>query len=308
MKNLKKGMLIVFTCLILSLTACTKNVESFKVKFDTNGGSKVETEIVEEGKSATKPVSPKKDGYIFDGWYTDKELTKEYDFKTEVGKDVTLYAKWVENTCGVICSKGYILTSNCKCIKDDSVITTTTKNSSDETTTKKNGTTKKTTTTTTKKVTEPKVTKVEIPYSNVELTQGETIKLEVNTLPSDAKAKSTTWTSSNSKVAVVDNNGLVTSIAPGTAVITVNVDGVKTTCIIVVNKEYKTMWLPVKDSAIGQYTLYITDDEGNTYSGKVKLTTIDDQEVTEDIPSEGKVYVKSIIKDAKVMSTSKEVK
>ena len=38
---------------------------------------------------------PERDGYGFDGWYTDKELTKKYDLTTKVNKDITLYAKWI---------------------------------------------------------------------------------------------------------------------------------------------------------------------------------------------------------------------
>lgn len=37
-----------------------------------------------------------KDGYTFEGWYTDKELTESVT-KVTVTKDMTLYAKWVEN-------------------------------------------------------------------------------------------------------------------------------------------------------------------------------------------------------------------
>jgi uncharacterized repeat protein (TIGR02543 family) len=37
---------------------------------------------------------PQKEGYIFEGWYADKELTSKFDFATKITKNITLYAKW----------------------------------------------------------------------------------------------------------------------------------------------------------------------------------------------------------------------
>ena len=41
-----------------------------------------------------EPTAPTKNGYTFAGWYTDKDLTTEYDFTSKVTKSFTLYAKW----------------------------------------------------------------------------------------------------------------------------------------------------------------------------------------------------------------------
>lgn len=66
-------------------------VEKYKVTFDTDGGSKVESQEVEEGNIVIKPKEPKKEGYKFEYW----ELNgKEYDFKDKVTKDLELKAKW----------------------------------------------------------------------------------------------------------------------------------------------------------------------------------------------------------------------
>ncbi|MGN0709397.1 MAG: BspA family leucine-rich repeat surface protein [Anaerovoracaceae bacterium] len=64
------------------------------VKFDTNGGGTISAQTVDINDSAEKPDDPVKDGYIFDGWYTDKDCTSAYDFSTPVTEDMTLYAKW----------------------------------------------------------------------------------------------------------------------------------------------------------------------------------------------------------------------
>jgi hypothetical protein len=53
------------------------------------------------------------------------------------------------------------------------------------------------------------------------MTIGQTITLTVNIQPANATNRDVTWTSSNPAVATVSANGVVTAIAPGTAVITV---------------------------------------------------------------------------------------
>ena len=72
-------------------------VSSYTVKFDTDGGSTIKSQSINRNKTVTEPTAPTKDGYAFDGWYTDKNLTLGYDFDTKVTKSFTLYAKWVEN-------------------------------------------------------------------------------------------------------------------------------------------------------------------------------------------------------------------
>lgn len=71
-------------------------VSQFTIKFETNGGSKIDSVKIEKNGFLTEPVAPTKEGFTFDGWYTDKELTKKYDFSEEVTKSFTLYAKWIE--------------------------------------------------------------------------------------------------------------------------------------------------------------------------------------------------------------------
>ncbi len=72
-------------------------VSSYTVKFETDGGSTIKSQSISKNKTVTEPTAPTKDGYTFDGWYTDEELTNKYDFTTKVTKSFTLYAKWIEN-------------------------------------------------------------------------------------------------------------------------------------------------------------------------------------------------------------------
>lgn len=69
---------------------------SYTVKFELNGAQTIANKVVTRGNILQKPEEPKKDGYTFGGWFTDKELTNEYDFESKVTKSFTLYAKWIE--------------------------------------------------------------------------------------------------------------------------------------------------------------------------------------------------------------------
>ena len=73
-------------------------VTSYTVTFETDGGSKPGSVTVAKDKTLAAPAAPTKDGYTFDGWYTDKELKTAYDFAAKVTKNFTLYAKWREKT------------------------------------------------------------------------------------------------------------------------------------------------------------------------------------------------------------------
>ncbi|MBE6517488.1 MAG: hypothetical protein E7Z67_04815 [Thermoplasmata archaeon] len=68
----------------------------FTLSFDSNGGSAVDDFNVVEGQKATKPANPTKEGFTFNGWYTDEGCTVAYDWSAPVVQDGTLYAKWVE--------------------------------------------------------------------------------------------------------------------------------------------------------------------------------------------------------------------
>jgi len=69
---------------------------SFTVKFETNGGSRISSRNIKKGISMLPPAEPTKDGYVFDGWYKDKELTEAYDFDSKITSSMTIYAKWTE--------------------------------------------------------------------------------------------------------------------------------------------------------------------------------------------------------------------
>jgi uncharacterized protein (TIGR02145 family)/uncharacterized repeat protein (TIGR02543 family) len=70
----------------------------YYVAFNSNGGSKVDTQWVICNSYAKAPASPAKSGYKFTGWHTDQELTSAtFDFSSSsnvITTDRTLYASW----------------------------------------------------------------------------------------------------------------------------------------------------------------------------------------------------------------------
>ena len=53
---------------------------------------------IESGKTATKPADPTASGWSFGGWYKEAACTNAFDFSTPITADITLYAKWTEDS------------------------------------------------------------------------------------------------------------------------------------------------------------------------------------------------------------------
>ena len=80
---------------------------------------------------------------------------------------------------------------------------------------------------------EAKVTSIKLNKSKATLEKGKTLKLKIKSVkPADAKVKEIVWSSSNKKIATVDQNGKVKAKKKGTCVITCTADGVEATCTI----------------------------------------------------------------------------
>ncbi|WP_241674321.1 InlB B-repeat-containing protein [Finegoldia magna] len=65
-----------------------------KVIFDTQGGSKVDSQQVEHGNTATEPKSPTQDGKVFMGWKEKESDENYFNFNTQITADKTLIAIW----------------------------------------------------------------------------------------------------------------------------------------------------------------------------------------------------------------------
>ncbi|HHW31855.1 MAG TPA: hypothetical protein GXX20_09325, partial [Clostridiaceae bacterium] len=90
-----------FTNVTADITVkATYEINRYTVAFDSRGGTSIESiKNVPHGTTISQPTPPTKEGYGFDGWYKDAELKEKWDFATDkVVSDITLYAKWVENS------------------------------------------------------------------------------------------------------------------------------------------------------------------------------------------------------------------
>ena len=68
---------------------------TYTVTFDTDGGSTVESQSIEENGKVTKPADPTKGTDTFLGWFTDNTYATEWDFDNDVVTGaMTLVAKW----------------------------------------------------------------------------------------------------------------------------------------------------------------------------------------------------------------------
>ena len=77
-------------------TAEQPAVVLYTVYFETAGGTKITSQTVHAGKTAVKPLDPEKEGFVFAGWYSDRECSESFDFLAPVNADTTVYAKWAE--------------------------------------------------------------------------------------------------------------------------------------------------------------------------------------------------------------------
>ncbi len=69
------------------------------VTFHVQGGSEVDSIVTTADSLLSEPISPKKPGYTFDGWYMDPACTDKWDFANDrmPDTDLSLYAKWTIN-------------------------------------------------------------------------------------------------------------------------------------------------------------------------------------------------------------------
>ncbi len=71
--------------------------ESITVTYNTLGGSPNQM-IDVTIKELPEPYAPRKDGYVFKGWYLDESYDNLYTYEQGFIEDTTLYARWEEKT------------------------------------------------------------------------------------------------------------------------------------------------------------------------------------------------------------------
>jgi uncharacterized repeat protein (TIGR02543 family) len=73
-------------------------INTFTATFVSGGGSAVANQTIDWNETIFRPADPKRDGHIFDGWWTESDFETEFDFNVFVTRDFEIYAKWVINT------------------------------------------------------------------------------------------------------------------------------------------------------------------------------------------------------------------
>ena len=88
-------MVTVFILLLVAATVFIVSHSGFTVSFDTDGGSHIESLKVMHSETLDIKEDPVKEGYVFRGWYTDRDCTDSFDIETDtVTNSMTLYAGW----------------------------------------------------------------------------------------------------------------------------------------------------------------------------------------------------------------------
>jgi uncharacterized repeat protein (TIGR02543 family) len=75
----------------------TNGEQIFLANFESNGGSNVARQEVARDETVSKPANPTRGHHTFAGWFTDEDLTDNFDFTTPITTDLVLYAKWTED-------------------------------------------------------------------------------------------------------------------------------------------------------------------------------------------------------------------
>jgi|GEM_PF-4174192 len=83
--NLKIGKLAEYE---LKITYYDGNRELYSISFNYND-------------IPTSPTAPKKEGFIFEGWYFDNNFTKKYEFNLKLTESIFLYARFISNDSSI---------------------------------------------------------------------------------------------------------------------------------------------------------------------------------------------------------------
>lgn len=101
-----KGTLLMYNSVMEIIPTTITKSTTYKVTYESNGGTSVDSEEVLPGNKFKEPTAPTKEAttterYEFAGWYKDSSLTEKYDFNALPTGDITLYAKWNITKIGI---------------------------------------------------------------------------------------------------------------------------------------------------------------------------------------------------------------
>ncbi len=328
------------------------NIKTYDIMYNTNGGSFVPTERVKVFKQATRPVDPTKDGFTFDNWYYNDGI---FDFDTKITEDMVIEARWIE---GSPVAGTYIVSFNSNGGSSVASVRTNTDGTVNQPADPVREGYKfvswqykgedfdfssKVTTNITliakwedgqgNTITSVPAEKVTLSPTTLSLRVGNTRRLAITLTPVEAVGRTYKWTTSNSYIATVDNNGTVRARGVGTAIITLEVDGKKASVTVTVTaapttpvdpnpvdpnpvdpipdtpvpeqpETYTIEYVPEPSSAMGEVYVRIKGSKRGYVSGTVQITTTGGQVINEPVTSTGKLMPRSVIQNAIVISAN----
>ena len=97
MNNKTKTTVIALICIaivVILIAFILMGNKTYKVSFNTNGGSYITAQTIKKGAKVNRPSDPTRDGYTFVEWQLNE---KTYDFNSAVSSDITLDAVWSQD-------------------------------------------------------------------------------------------------------------------------------------------------------------------------------------------------------------------
>ena len=206
---------VVTKDITLKATWISETADTITIKFDTDGGSKIDDMIVVKGETLKLPQNPTKEGYKFKTW-VDKNETPIYD-EALLSEDTTLKAVWEK-------------------VENKSTSSNNSNSSGNSQTENKT----------------VQATGVKLNTTSKSMTVNTTDKLVATIEPSNASDKTVTWSSDNTSVITVDKNGNIKAVGLGEANITVKTANGKTASAKVIS-DVKNITLSVTNQTISKY-------------------------------------------------------
>src|SRR5690554_3092696 len=97
-KILNLSLTLILAFILIACTPSLVEDKEYTVTFELHNGQDPITAKYLENQLVEEPVEPTYDGYEFDNWYKDAELTQIWVFAADrVTSDVTIHAGWTES-------------------------------------------------------------------------------------------------------------------------------------------------------------------------------------------------------------------
>ncbi len=73
------------------------SIPNYTISYETNGGSRIASQVVKDGTIVSAPPDPTISGRYFAGWFSDASCQTQVKFPLTITSDMTLYAKWLRD-------------------------------------------------------------------------------------------------------------------------------------------------------------------------------------------------------------------